>query len=452
MTPFKIFIIEDDAFYGEVLRYQLSLNQDFEVTLFTDAKTCLEQLEEGPHILFVDFILPDMRGDEILKIIKKRRPELPVVIISGQEDISVAVNLLKMGASDYLVKNENTKELLWNSVLRLKENLQLKKELASLRDELVNKYDFEKSIIGQSTSMRAIFQWVDKASKSNINVSISGETGTGKELIAKAIHFQSERSHKPFIAVNMGAIPSELIESELFGHEKGAFTGAIQSKKGKFEEAQGGTLFLDEIAELKPNLQSKILRVLQEREVSRIGSSKVIPLDFRLITATHSNLLEQVHQNNFREDLYYRIIGLPIHLPPLRERGSDIILLAQHLMDAFAQSNNTPKYTLSSEAKSKLLSYSYPGNVRELKAIIDLACVLTEDSIIKADDISFSKIRIDPEDLEGEKDLEHYIAEIIERYLHKNKGNVIQTAQDLKIGKSTIYNLIKSGKVKSIKK
>jgi DNA-binding NtrC family response regulator len=447
MSPFRIFIIEDDSFYGELLRYQLSLNEDFEVTLFKDANSFLKNLGEEPDILCVDFILPDMKGDELLKTLKKQRPDLPVVIISGQEDISVAVNLLKLGASDYLVKNKNTKDMLWNSIQRLRENLELKQELKSLRDELITKYDFEKSIIGQSPAMRAIFQLVAKASKSNINVSISGETGTGKELIAKAIHYQSNRSNQPFVAVNMGAIPSELIESELFGHEKGAFTGAIQSKKGKFEEAQGGTIFLDEIAELKPNLQSKILRVLQEREVSRIGSSKVISLNFRLITATHSNLLEDVHQNTFREDLYYRIIGLPIHLPPLRERGSDIILLAQYMMDSFAESNNLPRYTLSTEAKSKLLSYPFPGNVRELKAVIDLACVLTENNIIHPEDITFSKIKIESEELQEEKDLEDYITSIIERYLKKNKGNVIKTASDLNIGKSTIYNFIKAGKV-----
>ncbi|PTB91409.1 regulator, partial [Marivirga lumbricoides] len=344
----------------------------------------------------IDYGLPDMDGNKLLKEILNRLPDLPVIIISGQEEIAVAVSLLKAGATDYIIKDEHAKDLLWRSIIKIRENSNLKKEVEHLKEQLEQKYTFENSIVGQSDALKKTFRQIEKAANSNINISITGETGTGKELVANAVHFNSERRKKPFIAVNMAAIPKELVESELFGHEKGAFTGAISQKQGKFEAANGGTLFLDEIGELDLNHQSKLLRVLQEREVVRIGSNKVIKFDTRIITATHKNLADEVKAGNFREDLYYRIVGLPIELPPLRNRDKDVLILAKYFIDEYAKENKLKKApTLSNEAKDKLMKYNFPGNVRELKAIIDLACVMSDGVTLTDDDITFHTVKAD---------------------------------------------------------
>ncbi|MBL8008894.1 MAG: sigma-54-dependent Fis family transcriptional regulator, partial [Ignavibacteria bacterium] len=277
--------------------------------------------------------LPDMAGQQVLEQIKNYDPNIIVIIVSAQEKIGTAVELLKSGAFDYITKDQDTKDRLLNSINNARNKHSLIKEIDYLKREISDKYEFEKSIIGSSTAIKRVFGMLEKAVKSTISVSITGETGTGKELVSKAIHYNSKRKSKPFIAVNIAAIPSELIESELFGHEKGAFTGALTRRIGKFEDADGGTICLDAIGEMDPSLQAKLLRVLQEREVTRIGSNQVIKLDVRVITATHRDLAEEVKAGKFREDLYYRLLGLPVHLPPLRERGSDILLIAKHFLD-----------------------------------------------------------------------------------------------------------------------
>jgi len=449
MEKFRIYIIEDDPWYGELIKHHLSMNSEYEVTLLESAKECLDQLVHAPDVICLDFGLPDMSGAALLQKIKKVNDSIPVVIISGQEDITVATDLLRSGAYDYIVKDDNTKELVWNTILKIRENWDLKKEVADLKDQLGRKYSFQETIIGQSQAIKKIFALIEKASRSNINVSISGETGTGKELVANAIHFNSSRKKKHFIAVNMAAIPEELIESELFGHEKGAFTGAIDSKAGKFEAAQGGTIFLDEIAELDLNLQSKLLRVLQEREVVRIGGNKRIPLDIRLITATNRDLAEAVKCGDFREDLYYRIIGLPIQLPPLRSRGKDILILAKHFTDHFAKDNQMGSFTLSEDAKEKLLRYNYPGNIRELKAIIDLACIMCDGNHIKGDDITYTSVKGDEHFVAIEKTLREYECDIISYFLDKYNNNVVLVAEKLGIGKSKIYNMLKQEEIKA---
>lgn len=332
MSGFKIFIVEDDPWYGEVLKHHLSLNPDYELNLFTSAKEVLDNIHLNPHLICIDFGLPDMTGDRLLKEIKKVNNTISVIVISGQSDIEIAVELLKNGAEDYIVKDDHTKEHLWKSILQIRETKALRKEVEDLKEQLGQKFSFENTIIGQSEAIKRTITLLNKAIKSTINVSITGETGTGKEVFAKAIHFNSERKKKPFVAVNMGAIPKELVESELFGHEKGAFTGATATKIGKFEQANQGTLFLDEIGELEFSLQSKLLRVIQEREVTRVGGNKPIKIDIRLITATHENLSKQVKKGIFREDLFFRIVGLPIELPPLKSRGNDIIILAKHFI------------------------------------------------------------------------------------------------------------------------
>lgn len=442
MAILKIFIVEDDTFFGEVLKYHLKLNPDFDVYLYTSGKDCISNLYLKPDIICIDFGLPDITGDILLKKIQDINNAIPVIIISGQDDIEVAVNFLKSGAKDYIVKGEHTKELLWNAIVKLRENLSLVSEVEVLKEQLEQKFSFEKTIIGQSPAIKNVFNIINKAISSNINVSITGETGTGKEVVAKAIHYNSERKNKPFIAVNMAAIPKELIESEFFGHEKGAFTGANNRHIGKFEQANGGTIFLDEIAELDLNLQSKLLRVLQEREVTRVGGSEKIKFNARLIIATHKDLLQEVKKGNFREDLFYRIMGLPIDLPPLRDRGNDILVLAKYFIELFVKENKIPKMSLSKEAKEKLMKYPFPGNIRELKSIIDLACVMSDGKTINPDDITYRSINDSNFFILEEKTLKEYTTELILHHLKKNNNDVLKTAKKLDIGKSTIYNLI----------
>jgi len=445
MGTYNIFIVEDDTWYGEILEYHISLNPDYKVTRFETANEFLDNLYLQPDLITIDFSLPGMSGDKLYQKIRLVNSQVPVIVISSQEDIKVAVNLLKMGVSDYLVKDNATKDLLWNSIIRIKENQTLKKEVEHLREELEQKFSFEKSIIGQSDALKKIFTVMEKAIKTNINLSISGETGTGKEVVAKAIHYNSERKKKPFVPVNMAAIPRELMEGELFGHEKGAFTGAVARKAGKFEEANGGTIFLDEIAELDLSLQSKLLRVLQEREVVRVGGNEKIKLDIRLIVATHKNLAEEVRKGNFREDLYYRVMGLPIQLPPLRDRGNDVLILAKYFADEFAKQNKLGSIIITQDAKDKLMRYQYPGNIRELKAIIDLAVVMCDNNEIKSADITFNPTTRDDVFMTEEKTLKEYNIDIIKHYLKKNNNDVVSAAKALDIGKSTIYKMIQEG-------
>jgi len=448
MSAYNIFIVEDDPWYSELLEYHLSLNPDYKITRFATGRDCLNQMYKQPDLVTIDFSLPDLPGDKLYQKVREMSPTVPVIVISSQDDIRVAVQLLKMGATDYLVKDDSTRDLLWNAVIRIRENQSLKKEVEVLKEELGQRFAFEKTIIGQSDALKKVFGLMEKASKTNINVSITGETGTGKEVAAKAIHYNSDRRKKAFVAVNMAAIPGELMESELFGYEKGAFTGAIGRKTGKFEEANGGTIFLDEIAELDLSVQSKILRVLQEREVVRVGGNESITLDLRVIVATHKNLEDEVKKGNFREDLYYRIIGLPITLPPLRDRGNDVIILAKHFAAEFTKQNKLPAVTISKEAKDRLLSYSFPGNIRELKAIIDLAVVMCEDSEIKLGDINLNSIKKGDFFVNELKTLKQYERDIIRHYLQKNNNDVIATAKTLDIGKSTIYKMIQNGELK----
>ena len=447
MEGYNIYIVEDDPWYSEILAYHLGLNPDYNVTRFGNAKDCLAKMHLKPDLVTIDFSLPDMKGDELFKKIKDIQPLVPVIIISSQEEVSIAVNLLKMGVSDYLIKDEATKDLLWNSIIRIKENQSLKKEVEHLKEELGQKFSFQKTITGQSESLKKIFVMMEKAIKTNINVSITGETGTGKEVVAKAIHYNSDRRKKNFVAVNMTAIPKELIESELFGHEKGAFTGALARRAGKFEEANGGTIFLDEIAEMDFSLQSKLLRVLQEREVIRVGGNETVKLDIRLIVATHKNLAEEVTKGKFREDLYFRILGLPIEMPPLRERENDILILSKQFADDFAKENKLGAITFSKDAKQKLLKYHFPGNIRELKAVIDLSVVMCTKNEIKPEDIIFKSAKKEDFFKGNDKTLRQYTCEIVKHYLTKNNDDVVAAANSLDIGKSTIYKMIQEGEI-----
>jgi two-component system, NtrC family, response regulator AtoC len=446
---FKVFIVEDDVWYGSMLEHYLSLNPEYEVRRFEAPGEFFAQLHEVPDVVTLDYSLPDCDGSEVLKKIKEQNPDIRVIIISGQEDVATAINLLKNGAFDYIVKDDDTKERLWNSILHLREISNLKYEVESLKTQVGRKYDFSQMIIGKSEAIEKVFVLIEKASKTNITVSITGETGSGKEMVAKAIHYNSDRHKESFVAVNVAAIPRDLIESELFGHEKGAFTGAATRRIGKFEEADKGTLFLDEIGELDINLQAKLLRVLQEKEITRIGGTGVTPINVRIIVATHKNLLEEVKNKNFREDLYYRLMGLPIQLPPLRERGNDIVILAKNFSDGFCKENKLEKKTLSPEAQQKLLGYSFPGNVRELKSIMDLSVVMADGETILPEHITLNSSTSINDLLNKETSLKEFETQIIQHHLDKYDNDVLLVAKKLDVGKSTIYRMIQNGELKN---
>ncbi|MCD4735479.1 MAG: sigma-54 dependent transcriptional regulator [Bacteroidales bacterium] len=444
MEKFKIFVVEDDLLYGEMLKYHLSLNPDNEVIKYSTGAACLKNLYRNPSLISLDYSLPDMSGLEVIRKVKAYNPEIPIVVVSGQEDVATAVKLLKEGAIDYFVKDEDTKERLWITLKNIKEKLLLKEEISSLKEEIGKKYEFKNVIKGNSQAIKSIFQLIEKATRTNISVSISGETGTGKDLVAKAIHYNSPRRKYSFVPINVSAIPSELIESEFFGYEKGAFTGANARKLGQFETANKGTIFLDEIAEMNINMQTKLLRILQEKELVRVGGTKSVKFDARLIVATNKNLAKEVEIGNFREDLYYRLLGLPIEIPPLRYRGNDILILARHFMDEFCKENKIPRMQISSEAQDKLIKYPFPGNVRELKAIMELSCVLSNSDIIEEDNISFNSSNAKSDFLLEEDTLKGYVDKIVNYYLQKHNNNVMLVADKLDIGKSTIYRMLKN--------
>ncbi len=449
-AQFSIFVVEDDPMYLKYLSYVLGLNPDYEVRYFSTGQDFLNHLHEKPSLVTLDYILPDMSGQKVLEQIKARDPEVDVIVVSGQDDIETAVQLLKAGAYDYITKEPEARDRILNSIQNARNKVSLIREIDRLKKEIEVKYEFGKSIIGNSTPIKRVFGLIEKALGTNIIVSITGETGTGKDLVAKAIHFHSKRKSKPFVAINVAAIPRELLESELFGHEKGAFTGAAGKRIGKFEEAEGGTLFLDEIGDLEQGLQAKLLRVLQEKEITRIGSNKAVPLDVRIVVATHRSLAEEVRKGRFREDLYYRLLGLPIELPPLRERGNDILLLARHILDQFAADNSLKKLRLAADAQDKLLHYGYPGNVRELKSVLELAAVMCEKGEIKAQDIAFATLAQEETILHQEMTLELYTYKIVRRFMNRYDNNVLEVARKLSVGKSTLYRYLKEMEAKGI--
>ena len=441
--PVKIFVVEDNEWYNKLLVYTLSLNPDYEVKSFFNARDFLDSLNESPDIVTLDFKLPDLTGLEVLKRIRHENSDIHVILISEQDDIETAVTLLKLGAYDYITKSNDIKERVLNTVQNITKDIGLRNEISTLRKEVQQKYSFRNTIIGESNAIKNVFSLIEKSLETNITVIISGETGTGKELVAKAIHYNSRRKNKPFVAVNVPAIPSELIESELFGHEKGSFTGASFRRTGRFEEADGGTLFLDEIGEMEMNLQTKLLRVLQEKEIVRIGSNKPVKTDCRIIAATNRNLKEEVKKGKFREDLYYRLLGLPIEMPPLRERGNDILMLSGFFIDRFCTENNLRVKRLSPSAQKKLLNYPFPGNVRELKSIVELAVTLSVNDEIEASDFTFEDTGPALIPGEGELTMREYEMKILKATLNKYNNDITLAAKKLDIGVSTIYRLLR---------
>ena len=445
--PLKIFVVEDSEWYNKLLFHTLSLIPDYEVKCFLNGRDFLKCLYELPDIVTLDYRLPDIPGLEVLRRIKNENNDIQVILISEQNDIDTVVSLLKHGAYDYITKSNDIKDRLLNTIQNIRNDINLKKEISSLRSEVQKKYTYRQSILGESPAIKGVYDLIDKAVATNITVIISGETGTGKELVAKAIHYNSNRKDKSFVAVNIAAIPSELIESELFGHEKGAFTGAASRRIGRFEEADGGTIFLDEIGEMELNLQVKILRALQEKEIVRIGSNKSIKTDCRIIVASNKNLKEEVKKGNFREDLYYRLMGLPIELPPLRDRSTDILILSQHFLEKFCMENNIPLKKLAEESQKKLLNYPFPGNIRELKSVIELAVTLSGKVVIESNDLILdpgNPLSIIPNE---DMTLREFELRIIKATLKKHNDDIKLVAKKLDIGISTIYRILKEEKM-----
>jgi len=439
-------VVEDDPWFAARIQHHLAQNPDYKVTLLKSAAECLASLHLGFDVLTIDYSLPDQTGLALVRSIRSNYAHLPLIALSAQSNVHVAVDFLKSGANDYVVKDDDAMTMLWNAILRIREQIVLREEVQDLRMKLEQKSASEHLVQGSSNVVKALHRIIERAAGTAINVLIQGETGTGKELVARSIHQLSERRKKPFVAVNVAALPDELIESELFGYEKGAFTGALARKKGKLEEAHGGTLFLDEIGEMQPLMQSKLLRALQEREIVRLGGNEAVKIDVRLISATHRNLAEAVQEGRFREDLYYRIIGLPISLKPLRERREDIPLLAKEFLAQFCKRNNIPQPTISAQAMKFLIAQNYYGNIRELKSIMELAAVMCDGAQILPEHCVHpgSIVSASPKG----SSLKEITRSIIQEVLDQHRGNVLRTAEQLEIGKSRLYEMIATGELK----
>ncbi len=386
----KIFVVEDDPVFGRVLQRALENEDNYDVTVFQSGEDLVTNLFQNPDIVSIDYNLPGMSGLEILERVKRYNEDIGTVVISGQEKVEVVVEAYNNGASRYIIKNENAVVELVNSVKNLCKNVNLRKELEDLRDQVIDRSRYHE-IVGESNAVMKVLRLIQKVENNNITVMVTGESGTGKELVARALHYNSSRKRRAFIPVNVAAIPEDLMESELFGHEKGAFTGASGKRIGKFEESNGGTIFLDEIGEMDINLQTKLLRVLQESKISRLGSNKEMKLDLRIVAATNKNLGQRVKEGLFREDLYYRLQGFLIHLPPLRDRGNDPALLAKFFLQKFCESNRQPQKSFSKDGIDALLNHDWPGNIRELKASVERAALICDSEIITSDDMIFSE-------------------------------------------------------------
>ncbi len=385
---FRILVVDDEPTQLELVGGFLA-KRDFDVSLAPDGQEALKQfIRESFDLVLTDQKMPGLSGLELIEALRARNPEVPVIVMTAYGTIETAVAAIKAGAVDYLTKPLNLDELL-HRVDQVRERQRLLSENRELREALHERHRVE-GIIGESGRMQEVLSMVRRVAPSDTTVLIRGESGTGKELIAKAIHYASPRASRPLISVNCAALPESLMESELFGHEKGAFTGAVATRKGRFELADGGSLFLDEIGDLTPVLQVKLLRVLQEREFERVGSSRSIAVNVRVLAATHRDLEALVRDGRFRDDLYYRINVVTIALPPLRERREDIPVLIDYFLRTFAAKNNKPVRGFTREAREALLRYDFPGNVRELENLIERAVVLTRDDVIDHSDLPLS--------------------------------------------------------------
>jgi len=385
MRNAKILIAEDNDLSRENLSELLTLS-GYDVKAVENGAAAMSALATDKYDLIItDLKMPQANGLEVLKFTKDMNPDNVVIIITGYATVHTAVDAMKLGAFDYITKPLKD-DVVKLTVSRALSYVMLREENLTLKSHLKEKYDFGK-MIGFSDPMKKVFETIEKVSASDSTILISGESGTGKELVARAIHFNSDRKDQPLIPVNCGAIPEELLESELFGHEKGAFTGAIRTRIGRFELAQGGTIFLDEIGDMSPALQVKMLRVIQEKEFERIGGVKTIRVDVRIIAATNQNLEKAVSEKKFREDLFYRINVIPVHLPPLRERGPDIAILINHFLKKFNKLKKKNVSRIAPDALPYFLNYAWPGNVRELENLLEMFVVMKEEGVIEISDL-----------------------------------------------------------------
>ena len=387
----SILIVDDEVGARESLR--MILKNEYEVFLAKNAEEAFLRIKEhAPDVILLDIILPDLDGLKVLEIVKQNDPDAIVIMITATKTVKTAVEAMKLGAYDYVTKPFEVDELRL-MISRSLSTQALEKEVQYLRKEVDKNFGFG-NIIGKSDVMKEIFNVIRQIADSKSTVLIMGESGTGKELVSRAIHYISQRRNTPFVTINCAAIPETLIESELFGHEKGAFTNAIERKLGRFEIAHSGTLFLDEIGELSLATQAKILRFLEEREFNRVGGSKTIKVDVRLIAATNKDLTQLIKKGLFREDLYYRINVVPIILPPLRERPEDIPLLLDHFVQKFSAENKKQIKGVSKEALDILKNYEWPGNVRELENLVERVVTLTMNSYIQPNELPFSLLSV----------------------------------------------------------
>lgn len=451
----RLLIVDDDINSAKSLARILE-SEGYAPDYIPSAEEAFTLLREIDYdLLLIDMVLPGMDGLSFLKRLKEMNPETLAVVITSYGSISTAVDALKSGASDFLEKPV-IPEKLFHVLRRTIEERQLKREVVALRADLVTRYRFE-NLIGKHHKMQGVFNLIESLSSMDSSVLVTGETGTGKDMVARAIHFHSHRKDKPFVAINCAAVPETLLESELFGYERGAFTGAERRKQGKLEQANGGTLFLDEIADMPYPLQSKLLRTIQEKKIERLGSNRLISLDFRIIAATNKDLSQELSANRFRLDLYYRINVVPVHLPPLRERLEDIPLLADHFLEKLGRANSRPDLRLSQQAMVSLMQHSWPGNVRELENVLERALIGAQDGLIE--DVPFSMAPVQPlthasampfevsEDLPlkviKDRALELVEKQYFKKLLKKNHGSISLTAADAQVDARTVLRKMK---------
>ncbi|MGE5680540.1 MAG: sigma-54-dependent transcriptional regulator [Bacillota bacterium] len=446
-----VFIVDDEKAISKLLTYWVKDKWKYKVEVFDKGEEVLKRLPAGPDIVLLDIMLPDINGVEVLKRIKQYDENIPVIMLSAQGSVEVAVEALRQGAFDYFPKPIDTQRLepaIKNAI----KNYDLHKELKVLRDNAKNEYSFD-NIISGDKRMQEVFKLVTKVLDNDITVLIHGESGTGKELIARAIHYNGIRKDKPFVVVNCASIPRELLESELFGHEKGSFTGAYQRKIGKFELAKEGTIFLDEIGDLQMSLQAKILRVIQQKEFERVGGTDTIKTDVRIISATNVDLRSAVERKEFREDLFYRLNSFPITVPPLRERRADILVLVDHFINEFSRKLNKNIKGFSKRALKLIYEYNWPGNVRELENTIERCIILSDSNLIDLDDLpphicsiensgsaalSGPLFNDDSQIIPFDKLKE----EAIKHALKVTNGNIVEASRKLKIGRATFYRFM----------
>ncbi|MBU2447439.1 MAG: sigma-54 dependent transcriptional regulator [Bacteroidetes bacterium] len=452
-----IFLIDDEEILTKLVFHWVSERWGYQMKVFRDAESFFSFNDAEPDLILLDIMLPGINGIEILKRIKEKNSDIPVVMLSAQGSVETAIETLKLGAFDYLPKPIDLPKLEVTIKNAIK-NYDLARELKSLLEEKQRTYSFD-NIIAIDNKMEEVFRLMQKVLNTSVNVIIYGESGTGKELISRAIHFNSERKGKPFVVVNCASIPRDLLESELFGHEKGAFTGAHIRKIGKFELADGGTIFLDEIGELELSLQAKLLRILQDKTFERVGGTESIKTDARIISATNRELKKAVDEKLFREDLYYRLSTYPITVPPLRTRKGDILLLAESFTKKFAEESKIPVPTLSKQIIQILLEYPWPGNIRELENSLQRAVIVAEENQIQVKDLPLAMQSFASDQMGSNVTLPDYeqsneilpfelIKErAIRNALKSTNGNIVEASKKLKLGRATIYRLISKYKI-----